>query len=130
MKDGFIRVASATPKIKVADCQYNTAAIIEMIGEAYEKKTKIIVFPELCITGYTCNDLFFQNTLLDGAIEGLSQILDASKGKEMLIFVGLPYMHLGKLYNVAAVVRNGRLLAMIPMHRAQASLLLRHAEPR
>ncbi|MDD6572707.1 MAG: NAD(+) synthase [Thermoflexaceae bacterium] len=114
MKDGFIRVAAATPKIKVADCKYNTAAIIEMIGEAYENQVKIIVFPELCITGYTCNDLFFQNTLLDGAIEGLSQILDASRGKEMLIFVGLPYMHLGKLYNVAAVVRDGRLLAMIP----------------
>lgn len=114
MKDGYIRVATATPKIKVADCKYNTEVIVEMMEEAWEKKTKLLVFPELCITGYTCDDLFLQNTLIDGALKGLSQVVEASKGKQMLVFVGLPYAYLSKLYNVAAAIFDGKILALIP----------------
>lgn len=114
MKDGYIRTAAATPKIKVADCEYNAAVIVEMITEAYQNKAKILVFPELCITGYTCSDLFLQNTLLEGALCGLSKIVKASEGKKMLIFAGLPFMHMGKLYNVAAAVLDGKILALVP----------------
>ncbi|MGN0513461.1 MAG: NAD(+) synthase [Lachnospiraceae bacterium] len=114
MKDGFIRVAAATPKIKVADCDYNANEINRMMNEAYDNQTKILVFPELCITAYTCNDLFLQNALLDGALDGLSHIVANSKNKKMLVFVGLAFMHLGKLYNVAAAVFDGRILALIP----------------
>lgn len=114
MKDGFIRVAAATPKIKVADCDYNANEINRMMNEAYDNHTKILVFPELCITSYTCNDLFLQNALSDGALDGLSLIVANSKNKKMLVFVGLAFMHLGKLYNVAAAVFDGRILALIP----------------
>ena len=114
MKDGFIRVAAATPKIKVADCDYNANEINRMINEAYDNHTKSLVFPELCITSYTCNDLFLQNALSDGAMDGLSLIVANSKNKKMLVFVGLAFMHLGKLYNVAAAVFDGRILALIP----------------
>lgn len=114
MKDGFIRVAAATPKIKVADCDYNANEINRMMNEAYDNHTKILVFPELCITAYTCNDLFLQNALSDGAMDGLSLIVANSKNKKMLVFVGLAFMHLGKLYNVAAAVFDGRILALIP----------------
>lgn len=114
MKDGFIRSACATPKIKVADCMYNVGEITNMMDEAYANKTKILVFPELCITAYTCGDLFLQNTLLCGALDGLSQIAEHSRGKKMLVFVGLPFMYLGKLYNVAAAVFDGKILALVP----------------
>lgn len=114
MKDGFLRVASATPLIKVADCIYNASSIKDMIKEAYDNKTKILVFPELCITGYTCNDLFLQNTLINGAYEALKDIIMFSADMKMLIFVGLPFMHMGKLYNVTAAINAGRILALIP----------------
>ncbi len=114
MKDGFIRTACATPGIKVADCMYNVGEIKKMMDEAYAGRAKILVFPELCITAYTCGDLFLQNTLLSGALEGLSQVVEHSRGKKMLVFAGLPYMHMGKLYNVAAAVFDGRILALIP----------------
>ena len=114
MKDGYIRVAAATPKIKVADCRYNADVTMEMMKEAAGNKVKIMVFPELGITGYTCNDLFLQNALLDGAMEGLSRITEASRGSNMLVFVGLPYLYFGKLYNVAAAILDGKILALIP----------------
>lgn len=114
MKDGFVRVAAATPKIEVANCVSNAQAIIAMMEESYKKGTKIIVFPELCITGYTCQDLFLQNTLLEGALLGLSMIVEDSKGKQMLSFVGLPWMYQGKLYNVAAAILDGKILSLTP----------------
>jgi NAD+ synthase (glutamine-hydrolysing) len=73
MKHGFIRVAAATPVIRVADCGYNTDRIIELIEEAQKQEIKLIVFPELCITGYTCGDLFLQDTLLRAAMESVGR---------------------------------------------------------
>lgn len=115
MKDGFIRVAAATPKIKVADCNFNTGAVIEMMKEAHGNDTKVIVFPELVLTGYTCNDLFLQDILIKSAMEGLGEIVKASNDcRDMVTFVGLPFEYMGKLYNVAAAVMNGKLLCLIP----------------
>lgn len=114
MKDGFVKVAALTPKIRVADCAYNTERICERIDEACRYGASILVFPELCITGYTCADLFWQETLLLAAKESLKQIVEFTKGKKALIFVGLPWEKDGKLYNVAAVICDGHLLGLVP----------------
>ena len=114
MKDGFIKVAAVTPKIKVADPVYNAEVICDRLSEAYEKGAKIIVFPELCITGYTCNDLFLQELLLRKSLEALQKIEAHTDGHDALVFVGLPIERDGKLYNVAAVLQDGCILAMIP----------------
>ena len=112
MNHGFIKVAAATPGIKVADVSHNKKEICRLIEEAVEQKTKIIVFPELCITGYTCGDLFAQDILLKKAKEALTEIIAFTKDKDALIFIGLPYVFRNKLYNVAAAIWNGRLLGM------------------
>lgn len=78
MKDGFIKVAACTPEIKVADVEFNVSKIIGQINECREKGVKIAVFPELCVTGYTCQDLFFQDALLDRAMDGVAEIAKAS----------------------------------------------------
>lgn len=114
MKHGFLKVAAAAPKIRVADCEYNAGVICEELKKAYRKKAKIIVFPELCLTGCTCGDLFEQELLLNSAKEQLLRIADFSGGRDALIFVGLPMEHKGSLYNVAAAVQNGRVLGLIP----------------
>lgn len=114
MKDGFIKVCACTPKIKVADVDYNTGEIIKLMSDAEDNGAKVIVFPELCITGYTCQDLFLQGQLLDKALEGLDRIIDASNGLDALIFVGTPLEVDGKLYNTAAAIYGGNLLAFIP----------------
>lgn len=114
MQDGFIKVAALTPQIKVADVEYNTEVIIQMMQEAYKKGAKVLVFPELCITGYTCQDLFYQKTLLEAAQASLWKIASASLGNDAVVFVGLPLVHRNKLYNVAAAFSDGRLLALIP----------------
>ena len=114
MEHGFIKVAAATPKIKVADTKYNARVICEKIEEIYAQGAKIIVFPELCITGYTCGDLFLQGKLLQEAKEALLQIAHATSGKDALILVGLPLERDGRLYNVAAVLQNGNILGLVP----------------
>ena len=114
MKDGFIRVAAATPDIKVADCDYNADRIIELIRQAAEEDASIVVFPELCITGYTCGDLFLQKVLLDGAKNALVKIVEATADCELLAFVGLPFEVDGKLYNCAAALCNGKILGFVP----------------
>ncbi len=114
MKDGFIRAAAAVPAMSVSDTRQNTTEIITCIHEALSKGAKVIVFPELAITGYTDHDLFLQDLLLRGAEEGLAQIKKATEGSDALIFVGFPLEHQGSLYNTAAVLQNGRLLAFIP----------------
>ncbi len=113
MFDGYFRVAAATPKIKVADTVYNTDQVCALIEQGDSMGVGLMVFPELCITGYTCNDLFLQLPLLRGAKDGLSRIVDFSAGRQMLIFVGLPWEHMGKLYNVAAAVCDGKLLGLV-----------------
>lgn len=114
MKQGFIKVAAATPEIQVADCEYNRLAIETMIVEACQQHIKVIVFPELVLTGYTCSDLFLQERLLNKAKEQLLLLAEFSKGKDILIFVGLPMEMRGKLYNVTAALCNGEVLGMIP----------------
>ena len=114
MRDGFIRVAAVTPDVKVADCIFNTEQICMRMDEACGHGAKILVFPEMCITGYTCEDLFRQDLLLKEAQNSLREIIFHSRGKDALIFVGLPWEQEGKLYNVAAAVSGGSLLGLVP----------------
>lgn len=114
MKDGFFRVAAATPKVKVADPVHNREEICRLIEEGARMGAGMMVFPELCLTAYTCGDLFLQDTLVRRAREELKNIILFTKDKPMLVVVGLPWEHCGKLYNAAAVICKGRLLAVIP----------------
>ena len=114
MKNGFIKVAAVTPKIKVADPKHNCSVICKAFDEAVQMGAKIIVFPELCITGYTCNDLFYQECLLEQAKEQLLKIADHTEGSDALVFIGMPIERENKLYNTAAVLHNGEILAFIP----------------
>ncbi len=117
MRHGFVKVAAVTPKMKVADPHYNAGEICKGIVEAAERGAKIIVFPELCLVGYTCGDLFLQELLLKGALEALSEVTAATEGSDALVFVGLPIVKKHKLYNVAAVLQDGEVLAFIPKSR-------------
>ena len=110
MKDGLIRVAAATPDVRVADPKFNGDQVIRLMEEGYEKGAKLMVFPELCLTAYTCGDLFAQQTLLEGAKAALKRVAEATKGKDMLVFLGLPWERGGKLYNAAAALKDGELL--------------------
>lgn len=114
MKQGFVKVAAVTPKIKVADPQYNAEQIKARLAEAYDKGAKVIVFPELCLTGYTCCDLFLQELLLEEALQQLIGLAGFTKGHDALVFVGLPFEKDGKLYNVAAALQDGMILGMVP----------------
>lgn len=114
MKDGYVRVEVVTPDIKVADCIFNTEQICSRIDKAYDAQVSVIVFPEMCITGYTCNDLFLQDALLSDAQKSLAAITEYTKGKNMLTVVGLPFEYCNKLYNVAAVIKDGVILGLVP----------------
>lgn len=114
MKDGYIKAAAITPELRVADVDYNTEIICAYMKEAAERKIKVVVFPELCITGYTCLDLFLQDSLLEAAKAALLQITEFSKYLDGLFFVGLPLAVNAKLYNVAAAVSRGRILGIVP----------------
>ncbi len=114
MEYGFVKTAAVSPKIRVADPVYNGTEIIRLMKETWEKGARIIVFPELCITGYTCSDLFRQELLLKTAKEVLMEIVEASAGMDGLFFVGLPLENHGKLYNVAAAYSDGELLGLVP----------------
>lgn len=114
MKDGFIKVAAVTPDIEVGNTAYNTEQIIQCIELAGKEDVRLLVFPELCISGYTCNDLFLQNILLEGCLEGLEQIRSASRTHDMLIVVGLPFLFNARLYNIAAVIYQGEVLGLVP----------------
>ncbi|MCH5267682.1 MAG: NAD(+) synthase [Lachnospiraceae bacterium] len=114
MKDQFIKVAAATPCIRVADPAYNTEQIIELMRAAAHEKVKLLVLPELSLSGYTCGDLFLQESLLQGCLIGLKQIIQVSENMDMITLVGLPFSYNSRLYNVAAVVFQGELLGLIP----------------
>ncbi len=114
MKEKFIKVGAATPQIRVADPGYNTTQIIKEMKRADHAGCKLVVFPELCLTGYTCGDLFLQDSLLQGALDGLQQILAISEDLDMITLVGLPFLHQNSLYNVAAVIFRGELLGLVP----------------
>ena len=110
MRHGFIKVAAATPDIRVADVDYNKGQIIKQMDEAAEAGAKIIVFPELCITGYTCSDLFLQDILLNSAKKALVEIAEHTKNLDALVFVGVPIAVGGELYTVAAALNHGNIL--------------------
>ncbi len=114
MNDGFIRCAAMTPEIKVADCAYNEKNIIQLLDQAIDNQVQIAVFPELCITGYTCNDLFLQDLLLESAAESLIRIASYTLNNNIIAFIGLPILIHNKLYNVAACVSNGEILGFTP----------------
>lgn len=114
MKDGFITVATATPQVAVADCEANTQAILACINEMAAAHAKVMVLPELCITGYTCSDLFWQTKLLDEAEAALSVIAEESRQVDALITVGMPLRVAGKLLNVAVILCRGKVLGFVP----------------
>ena len=114
MKDGFISVAAGTPHIRVADCRYNAEQIFRLMREAESQGIKILALPELCLTGYTCGDLFLHDTLLDGAMEGLRTILEATRNLEVLTALGMPVRAGGKLFNCAVVIQGGEVLTVVP----------------
>ena len=115
MRDGFVKVAAGTPKIRVADCDYNAGQIIALMREAAAQGVKVLALPELCVTGYTCGDLFLQPTLLDGAERALERILAETAELDMLTALGLPVRNTNhKLYNCAAVMHKGELLGLVP----------------
>jgi NAD+ synthase (glutamine-hydrolysing) len=116
MRDGFIKVAAGTPKIRVADCRYNAEQIFTLMREADKQGVRVLCLPELCLTGYTCGDLFLQDTLLRGAEEGLRTILDATRNLDMVTALGLPVRCKwnNKLYNCAAVIQRGEILGLVP----------------
>ena len=114
MKDGFIKVAAITPEVRVADVTFNCEEICRRMQQAVEAGIKIAVFPELCITGYTCQDLFRQDRLLEEAREALVRITKFSGYMDCIFFVGLPLRVGGKLYNVAAAISRGRILGLVP----------------
>ena len=114
MKYGFLRAAAASPALRVADPAYNAARIIEVIAQQAKKGTELLVFPELSLSGYTCGDLFLQKTLTDGCMKALLQVAEATKDKKMLVFVGLPVVFAGKLYNCAAGIAGGKVLGLVP----------------
>ncbi|MDD2269317.1 MAG: NAD(+) synthase [Eubacteriales bacterium] len=112
MKDGFLRVAAATPKIKVSDCEFNAESICEIIRNA-DKDCALIVFPELCVTGYTNGDLFLQNVLLGAAEKATEKIIKTTQNYDGVVIVGVPFVHGAQLFNCGAVVCKGRLLALV-----------------
>ncbi len=114
MFDGFVKIAAGTPKIKIADCGYNKNAVIGVMEQAAERGAKILVLPELCVTGYSCQDLFFQSALLENALEALRGIVEFSAGLDMLTAVGCPLTVRGKLYNCAVVIKGGAVLGVVP----------------
>ena len=116
MQDGFIKVAAGTPKIRVADCDYNAQAIIALMKEAAEQGVKVLCLPELCITGYTCGDLFLQDTLLRGAEEALGRILEETRDLDIVTALGMPvkFGAAGKIYNCGIVLHGYHILGAVP----------------
>ena len=114
MRDGFIKVGAATPKVRVADPVYNREQLVKAAREAAGRGVKLLVFPELSMTAYTCGDLFGQEILVRAAREELARFAAETEALDMLMFVGLPWAQDGKLYNVAAAVKGGRVLGLVP----------------
>jgi len=114
MNYGFIKVASAIPSVKVADCSYNEKQIESLILQSEGKGVEIIVFPELCITGYTCADLFTQQHLLDNAEQSLFNILDITRSLQIISIIGMPVQYQSTLLNAAVVIQGGKILGVVP----------------
>ena len=114
LKYGFVKTAAATPKIRVADCDYNANQIISLIKEACENGASLVVFPELCVTGYTCSDLFLQNTLLKSAEKAVSKIVKDTKKYDIVSVVGVPIAVKQSLYNCGVTIYKGEILGAVP----------------
>ncbi len=114
MKDGFIKVATGLPRVTVADTLQNTTEIKDLISKADKEKVNVLALPELCVTGYTCGDLFFNDSLISSAKDALLEITNFTKGKYPLVVIGLPLSYNFKLYNCAAVILNGEILGLVP----------------
>lgn len=112
MKHGFVKVAVGTPVIRLADCAYNAERIFELVQRAEEEQAKLLVLPELCVTGYSCGDLFLQDRLIREAEETLISLAARTAGMDVLVVVGVPLCKGGKLYNTAACVQNGKILGV------------------
>ena len=112
---GFIRVAAASPKLKVADCDYNAGKIKQLVEQAQKEAVQVLCFPELCLTTYSCGDLFFQKALQDKALESLADLARFMKGRtSLIIIVGVPLRIKNSLYNAAAVISHEGILAIVP----------------
>lgn len=114
MKHGFITLSAGVPEVSVVAPTKNAESICRLIDEAYEKNAAVLTLPELSVTGYTCSDLFFSDSLIKSAERAVESIIEHTKGKKMLVFVGVPVSAYGKLYNCAAVISNGELLGLVP----------------
>lgn len=114
MNNGFLRVASAVPKVNVADVKYNVTNIVSMCDILNDKKVQVVVFPELSVTGCTCGDIFHTETLFRVTQEGLSEIVKASNQWQMLLFVGAPIKHNQRLYNCAVAIYEGKIIGIVP----------------
>ena len=114
MKDGFLKAAALSPALRVADCAYNVQQITEALRSATARGVKLAVFPEFCLTGYTCGDLFLQRTLQTGALDALNALLTETQELDVVALVGLPLLVHGKLYNCAAVLCHGKILGLVP----------------
>lgn len=114
MQDGFVKVSARTPEVRVADVAFNVEQCVRHVRDACANGAKLVVLPELCITGYTCEDLFWQDALLDAAQRGLYSFAEQTSALDALVFVGVPWRVNGKLYNCAAALCGGEILALIP----------------
>ncbi len=114
MNHGFVKVAAAIPQVKVADCMHNTEEIKHLIMEAEEQGVQVVVFPELCITGYTCGDLFAQNTLIHSAEKALQNIADFTRSMDIAAIVGCPLAMNSRLYDTAVIICRGKIHGIVP----------------
>ncbi len=114
MNYGFIKVAAGTPEIRVADCRFNQNNIVSVMKEAGKEGAHLLILPELCLTGYTCGDLFLQETLLKGAVSSLLSIVEETAAFDLVTVLGAPLLHGGKLYNCAVVFAAGKILGVVP----------------
>lgn len=114
MRDGFVRVAVGTPEIHVADCEFNAKSAIALMKDAQSRGVKLLTLPEMCLTGYTAQDLLSQDTLIKGTLDALTAICHASEGMQMITVIGLPICERGTMYNCAAVVQDGRIMGVVP----------------
>ena len=114
MKDGFVSVACGTPKLRLADCNYNAEQTFTLMRKAEKAGAKVLVLPELGLTGYSCGDLFYQDTLLRAAEEALSTVLAATRNLEVVTAVGMPLRVNNKLYNCAVIIQKGTVFGVVP----------------
>ena len=115
MQDGFVKVAARTPEVRVADVDFNVKAVVQEVRESFSLDgARVIVLPELALTGYTCEDLFWQDALLDAAEKGVADVARATSRVDALVLVGAPVRAGGKLYNCAVALGRGRVLGIVP----------------